>query len=188
MEATVPVLVLSGTVGAGKSTVLDEVHDLLSAAGVPHACVDCDALSLSWPARGRFNQDALLENLASVWLNFRTAGAERLAIAWVVEAPGDLLGIQQAVPGARITLCQLAAGETTRLARLRARELGAGLEWHLRRTVELQRILDAEPLAAFTVVNDGRTINAVALEVLERAGWAPTAGSQTASRTSSMRQ
>ena len=171
MEEIIPVLVLSGTVGVGKSTVLGEVHELLSAAGVPHACIDLDAFRLSWPSRGAFNQDAVLENLASVWANVRAAGAERLVIAGVVETPDDLLGIRRAVAGARITLCQLAAGEGTRLVRLRARELGSGLEWHLRRTVELQRVLDAAPLDAITVVNDGQPIRAVAREVLERTGW-----------------
>ena len=57
-------LILSGTVGVGKSTVLGEVHEVLAAARVPHACIDRDVLGLSWPVRGAFNQDAVFENLA----------------------------------------------------------------------------------------------------------------------------
>jgi hypothetical protein len=167
----VPLLALSGSVGVGKTTVLVEVHDLLSARGVPHACVERDALAYSWPERGYFNQDTVLENLAAVWANFRAAGAERLVVAGVVERPEDLAGFRRAVPGARITVCRLVAAEATRLERLRDRERGAGLEWHLHRTVELERVLEAARLDDFTVVNEDRPVRDVALEVLARAGW-----------------
>lgn len=173
----VPVLVLSGTVGVGKSTILAEIHDILGGARVPHACIDCDALALSWPPRGAFNQVTVFENLESVWTNAHAAGAERLVLASVVETLEDLDGYQRAVPGARITVCQLMAAEEVRLARLRARELGTGLDWHLSRTTELQQILDAVALHDFSVTNEGRSIRAVAGEVLMRAEWPAAADS-----------
>jgi hypothetical protein len=108
-----------------------------------------------------------------VWANFRAAGARRLVIAGVVERREDLAAYQQAVPGARIRLCELRASEQTRVARLRARELGIGLEWHVRRTTELQTILDGTALCDFVVSNEGRNVRDVALEVLIRAGWLP---------------
>ena len=173
--AAVPVLAISGPVGVGKSTVLVEIHDLLSAREVPHACVERHALAYSSPERGYFNEDVLAVNLASVWANFRAAGAERLVVAGVVERPEDLEVYRRAVPGARITVCRLTAAEDTRLERLRGREVGAGLDWHLARTVELERILDEVRLHDFAVSNDaGRPVREAALEVLARAGW--TAG------------
>jgi adenylylsulfate kinase len=175
--APVPVLALSGPVGVGKTTVLYEVHDVLSSHAVPHACIERDALSCSWPPRGYFNEDAALENLAAVWANFRAAGAGRLVIAGVVERREDLEGYRRAVPGARITVCRLTAPEATRVARLREREQGAGLAWHLERTVELERILDAVRLEDYTVVNEGRPLREIALEVLHRAGWLEPAAS-----------
>jgi hypothetical protein len=39
------------------------------------------------------------------------------------------------------------------------------------RARELQQVLDAAQLEDFTVVNDDRSVTAVAHEVLERAGW-----------------
>ena len=168
----IPVLAISGAVGVGKTTVLVEIHDLLSSRGVPHACVERDALAYSWPARGDYNEDAALENLAAVWANFRAAGAGRLVVAGVVEREEDLAGYRRAIPGAEITVCLLVAAEATRLARLRGRERGAGLDWHLERTVELERILASARLDDFTVSNEeGRPVREVALEVLARAGW-----------------
>ena len=171
--APVPLLALSGPVGVGKTTVLYEIHDILCERSVPHACVETDALTHSWPAQGYFNDVMGLRNLASVWANFRAAGAARLVVAGVVERAADLEGYRRAVPGAAITTCRLLASEATRLARLRTREHGAGLEWHLRRTVELERVLDAARLEDFVVANDeDRPLRAVAEEVLVRAGWA----------------
>jgi hypothetical protein len=169
----VPLLAISGPVGVGKSTVLVEMHDILATHEVPHACIERDALAYSWPPRGYFNEAAVLENLAALWANFRAAGAGRLAVAGVVERAADLDVYRRAVPGARITVCHLAAPEPTRIARLRGREVGAGLDWHLRRTVELERILETVQLHDFSVSNDDRPVADVAWEILVRAGWLP---------------
>ena len=40
----VPVLVLTGTVGAGKSTVAAAINDVLAERHIPNAAVDLDAL------------------------------------------------------------------------------------------------------------------------------------------------
>jgi dephospho-CoA kinase len=170
-EQSSPVLILSGTVGAGKSTILNEVHTLLERARVPHVCVDADALAMSWPARGAFNQIAVLDNLRSVWANARAAGAERLVLACVVESREDLDAYRRAVPGAQITVCQLVAPEEVRKSRLRQRELGAGLEWHLQRTEELRQILEDAAVHDFSVINDDRSVQDVAYEALARAAW-----------------
>ena len=170
-EHEVPFLIISGTVGVGKSTILDEIHDLLCSADSPHACIDVDALGRSWPRRGAFNRVSMLENLRSLWTNFHVAGALRLAVAGVVERSTDLAAYKHAVPGARITVCRLLASEPTRVARLHTREVGAGLEWHVQRTIELEAVLDAVALHDFEVLNEGRTVHDVALEVLGRVGW-----------------
>lgn len=41
-----PVLFLTGTTGAGKSTVTADVSEALAAAQVPHAALDLDGLSI----------------------------------------------------------------------------------------------------------------------------------------------
>jgi hypothetical protein len=55
--------------------------------------------------------------------------------------------------------------------------VGAGLQWHLRRSEELETILEAARLEDFMVSNDGRPVREVAIEVLTRAGrLAPASG------------
>ncbi len=170
-ETALPVLFLSGTVGVGKSAVLEEIHELLVRAKIPHACLDADALSMSWPTRGDFNEVAMLDNVASVWANARAAGATRLVIAGVVERRENRDAFRRAVPGAQLTVCQLVAPTEIRMSRLRQREQGAGREWHLQRTEELQNILDQAAAHDFAVSNDQRPLREVAREVLLRAAW-----------------
>jgi cytidylate kinase len=170
-NSPVPVLLISGTIGVGKTTVLNELHDLLCTADVAHTCIDADALALSWPRRSEFNRLAMLDNLASLWTNARRAGAQRCVIATVVERPENLNDFRDAIPNAELVLVQLIASETTRAARLRQREVGSSLEWHLQRTSELQQILDQADLAVLRIENDGRPPRDVALEVLSQAKW-----------------
>ena len=75
----VPLLVISGSMGTGKTTVLYEASDLLSEAGVAHAALDLDCLSVMHPQRGPRGQRLEFTNLAAVWPNYVASGAERLS-------------------------------------------------------------------------------------------------------------
>jgi hypothetical protein len=76
------------------------------------------------------------------------------------------------VPGAEVVVCRLVSAESLRVARLTARmPPGASLDWHLRRTVELDGILDERAAPDLVVDNGERDLRDVAEEVLRRAGW-----------------
>lgn len=173
MPGHLPVLAISGAVGVGKTSVLIELHDILAGERIPHGCVERDALSYSWPPQGRFNEMIVERNLACVATTFLEAGAARLSIAGVIEGPADLDVYRRCIPSAEIQVCRLAADLNLRRQRLRGREKGAGLDWHLARTAELDTILDAARIEDFSVENGDRPLREVALEVLTRAGWPP---------------
>ena len=80
-------LLLTGTVGVGKTSVAEAVGDLLREAEVPNAVVDVDWLRAAWPPPpgDPFNQAVALRNLAAVGANYLDAGAARLVLAGVVE-------------------------------------------------------------------------------------------------------
>jgi len=169
----IPVLALSGSVGVGKTSTLIEIHDILEKREVPHGCVERDALGYSWPPQGRFNERIVELNLSCVVRTFLAAGAERLVIAGVIETPDDLSVYHRCIPNAEIQVCRLTAELDLRRERLRSREKGAGLNWHLERTAELDDILDKARTDHFSVDNGDRMLRDVALEVLARAGWLP---------------
>ena len=165
------VLAISGSVGVGKTSVLIELHDILESEKIPHGCVERDALGYSWPAEGRFNEGMVERNLSCLIPNFLEAGATYLVIAGVIETPADLEVYRRCIPNAEIQVCRLTADLDLRRERLRVREKGAGLDWHLDRTVELDGILDTVKIEDFCVDNGDRPLREVALEVLARVGW-----------------
>ncbi|PYS86206.1 MAG: hypothetical protein DMF62_16620 [Acidobacteria bacterium] len=171
MSGHIPVLAISGPVGVGKTSVLIELHDVLSNLQVPHGCVERDALGYSWPESGPFNERMIERNLARVVSNFIDAGAAYLLIAGVIENSEHLSSYSRCIPNAHIQICRLTADLEIRRERLRSREKGAGLNWHLNRTVELDGILDKAKIEDFTVDNGDRRLRDVAFEVLDRTGW-----------------
>lgn len=173
-QTPVPLLVISGSLGAGKSTVLSEASDLLAEAGVPHAAIDLDALAVMHPRTDPHGESLAFANLAAVWPNYADAGATRLLIARVVENREDLDRYRAAVPGAEPVVCRLTAPLATMRERLRLREPGMFLQSALARAEELDAILRRASVEDFAVDNGpGRRITDVAREVLTRAGWLP---------------
>ena len=189
---SVPVILITGPVGVGKSSVLGEIQGLLKGAGMRFATVDLDALSYCYPpTRGddRFRTKLTFRNLAAVWRNFRAAGAERLVLAQVLESRAELVRYRRAVPGAEMTVVRLRASVPTLRERIDRREVGLGRTWHRRRAVELARIMDRTPVEDLLVETDGRRVNPIAREILRRTGWLATerprapAGPRLSSRT-----
>jgi hypothetical protein len=181
----VPTLLITGTTGAGKSTVAAEISDVLADLRVPNAAVDLDALVWQWPSTSEWNSDLMFENLASLWPNYQAHGATRLVLARVLEDRGELDRYRAAVPGAEITVCRLTAPESLRIDRLEGRmPPGPSRDWHVGRTVELERILGRLAPEDFAVDNGDRPVRDVALEVLTRAGWV---SSKDSSRPAALR-
>ena len=172
MNGKVPVLILSGSMGSGKSTVLSEASDLLAEAGVAHAAIDLDWLSIMHPLQGVYGEELMFRNLAAIWPIYTAAGAERLLVARVVEDRSELQRYREAVPGAEPIVCQLTASIEIMRQRLHLREPGMFQEGALARSEALATILEHGHAEDFRVDNDGdRPIIEVSNEVLSRAGW-----------------
>ncbi len=171
--ARTPVLLITGPVGVGKTTIANEVSALLEEAAMPHACVDMDQLRCAYPRPpdDRFNSALGLRNLGDVWANYHAAGARRLILADVLESRANLLGYEAAIPGADILVVRLRASVASLAARVQQREVGAGLDWHLRRSAELAAQMEREGVEDIVVETDGRGLAELAREVLERSGW-----------------
>ena len=179
MPEHIPVMVVTGPVGVGKTTIATEISALLAEAGIPHACVDMDGLRDAWPAPpdDRFNSALGLRNLAAIWRNFQAAGTQRLILADVVEQRSDLDGYRAAVPGAEVTLVRLRASVATLEERVERREAGVGRDWHLHRAAELAAQMDHDALEDLLIETDGRSPDDIAREILTRSAWLPATDS-----------
>jgi hypothetical protein len=104
MTAPVPVLVITGPVGVGKSTIAAEAAWLLRQADVPHALVDLDRIEQSWPvpADDPGNERVSHRNLACMWATSARSGGCRRALEDsepVTLVPRTVDGSSLACPG-----------------------------------------------------------------------------------------
>ena len=157
MSGKVPLLVISGSMGAGKSTVLSEASDLLAGPGKAHAAIDLDWLAVMHPQQGEYGSRLMFANLAAVWPIYAAAGAERLLVAPVVENRSELRFYQQAIPSAEPVLCYLTASIETMQERLRIREPGMFQEEAVARAAELAIELADGGAEDFTIDERCRT-------------------------------
>jgi hypothetical protein len=169
---TVKVLVISGSMGAGKTTVLGEASDLLAARAIPHAAIDLDAVTAVLLPDDSARQLAT-RNLAAIFGNFVSAGIERVLLAVAVESRRDLEALSAAMSHPELVVCRLLARPETMERRIRLREPGMQQEAFVARSRALDAILNAAKVEDFTRPNDDGDVSAVAVDVLRRAGWIP---------------
>ena len=164
------VIAISGSMGSGKTTVLGEASDLLEAAGIPHAAIDLDAVSVHLlPDADSRRVDA--GNVASLVRNCAAAGIDNFLMAVAVEDRRSLRDLREAIGEAEVTVCRLTAAPATMAARVRRREPGMRQNEFVTRSRALDEVLSTAALEDFTIENDGRNVTAVARELLARAGW-----------------
>ena len=164
-------IVLSGGMGSGKTTVMAEASDLLKARGIVHAAIDLDALGIAQLPSGAAD-DFQYRNLASLAGNYAAAGVERLLLAAAVEDRAMLERIRAALPAHEVRVCRLRAPLATLQSRVRRREPGMLQETLVARAAELETLLDRAGCEDFTLENhDGASVTRVATELLRRAGW-----------------
>ena len=174
----VHVVVISGSMGSGKTTVMAEASDLLTASRVAHAAIDLDALGVGYLPDDTWN-DLTYRNLASLCANHRVAGVTRLLIAEAVENRAELDLIRNAIPDSEILVCRLKARLATMQQRVLTREPGLLQERLAARVAALEAMLDTAGLEDFVVENDNRSVTEVAHRILVRAGWlSPISGAK----------
>lgn len=164
------VLVISGSMGAGKTTVLGEASDLLSAAAIPHAAIDLDGIAaVHVPPAVAATIRA--QNLRSLAEHFRAAGIARMLIAEAVESRESRDWLRATIDAEMLRVCRLRAAVATMQQRIRLREPGMLQQAFVERVLTLEEALDAGGVEDYSVTNDARPVTEVAREVLRRADW-----------------
>jgi chloramphenicol 3-O-phosphotransferase len=158
------VLVLTGAPGAGKSSVLEALSDLLADDGVGHGCLEAEQLAWGHPW---LSQARCCEQLAAIARLQRGFGRTLFLVTVTAETAGDLRGVLDAfAPSRALTIC-LVAAPATHADRVLAREPASWtgrerLADHARDLAARVQALDGIDLRIDT---DGRTAEDVAREV-----------------------
>lgn len=165
-----PVVVITGPVGAGKSTVGAALAEELERRGIAHGMIDLDYLRWCWPVPpdDRFHSQLGLRNLAAVSAAYREAGATCLVLIDVVEHRNQIADYQRAVPGAQVTIVRLRVPMAVIERRLRGRNTGESLTWHLARAPELERIFDQNRVEDLAIDCGERSAEEIAIEIADR--------------------
>lgn len=170
-DPAVSLLLLTGGMGAGKSSVLTEASDLLAQQKIVHAAIDVDALGVAFLPGAVACDEVMYANLHLLCQNYRQRGVHNFLLARAIENAAQKELCRNVVSASRVTVCRLTASESTLLERVKTRETGILQQQLLARVTELNSILDNAQLEDFSVSNENRSLTEVALEILLRAGW-----------------
>jgi len=166
-------LLLTGGLGAGKTTVALAVGEALERAGVPGVVVDLDWLCWAWGPQLSDDgvHDLLCRNLAAIVPNLLAAGAERLVLARGLLHARDVDALRAALGAIPLTVVRLTASDDAARRRLQARDDGEQLAEHL---AELENFeAKVHHAAGDAPAVDTTTIDpvAAAVEVLRLVDW-----------------
>lgn len=167
-------VVVNGSYGVGKSSVLDHLADRMASAGRPFSLFDVDWFHRSWPVAADDPDNVVVEarNLAAVWANYRAAGPRQPFLAGVLRTPADRSRLSDAF-WLSVWSVRLEAAPEVAEARLRGRyraEQASTLDRHLERHLALARELAEADLDHAVIATDELTPAQVADEVLRLSG------------------
>ena len=158
-QTVVPLLLLCGAPGAGKSSVAWEIYFSLVRSGEPVANLDLDVVGYGPPPSSFGTFEMKVRNLGSIWRNYQAAGARSFVVSGLGAVESEVETCARAVPGSVPTVCVLTVTETEQRARIfrRARreyssEHGGGSTSQTPEALERFATAAAEELAAFEVI------------------------------------
>lgn len=168
----IPAVVVTGPVGAGKTTTVDALSTLLGAVPLRHVAIDMDHLRWVYPEPEGDRFGALLgyRNLAAIWPNLLEVGVRCAILADVVESREQVRAYEAAMPGAEVTVVRLHVAPEEIARRLHDRETPESIAWYLRRAPELQGIMEREGVGDIVVDVGTHDPLAIAREIMEKTG------------------
>ena len=164
-------LIITGTMGAGKTAVLGEASDILALRHITHAAIDLDALGLAHLPSAAGSDGVMYRNLQSVCRNYSSLGVRRFLLARAMEDRAELELCRGAVSAKNTVVCRLTASIGTMEHRVKMRDPGVSRPRYVARVAELNVILDRARLEDFTITSENRSLTEVAHEMLAKSGW-----------------
>jgi hypothetical protein len=100
-------LIISGSMGAGKTSVLGEASDILALRRISHAAIDLDALGLVLiESTSDHGDEMMYRNLQCVSANYAALGVTRLLLARAIESRAELERYRTVVSANHTVVCR----------------------------------------------------------------------------------
>lgn len=166
-------VLVTGAYGSGKSSVIDEIAELLEGAGLSYGAIDLDWLMwFDADLDDAAHEQVFLRNLAAVVGNYLDAGVERFLMAGAIRDEAALTALRRAVPvPLRVVRLEVPLPEIE--ARL-GPAVTAGRQDDLRVAREWIAASTGVGIEDVTIANN-RPIRQTALEIIEWLDWPPAA-------------
>jgi hypothetical protein len=175
--AGVPLLLIIGPPGVGKSSAARQLTRLLEDGRIACAFVDRDGFGMD----GLLDEDPLVA-LQPMLRSCVAGGAERLVVAWRIESDAELSRFRASLTWAQITVCRLHAGTEALLDRIAASEQSFQ-RLHLQSmALEMAPRLERQAFEDILLATDDASAQLVAVRALRHwmttqpPGGAPAAG------------
>lgn len=174
MGSSIPVVVVTGTIGVGKTAIAMTMSEILHDRGIRHGLLEVDWLGEVYPApnpEDPYSTRFAMKNLAAIWPNFLEVGITRAIVTMTLENLQEKADLEDALEPASVTVVRLEASSETRAGRIEKRELGVLRDLFLQKTDPLAAQMESLGIGDLVVSNEGRTPQDVATEILERLDW-----------------
>jgi hypothetical protein len=181
-----PLLLVCGPSATGKSSVAWEIYWTLGRAGAPVAHLDLDGVGYGPPPSAFGTWEMKIANAASLWQNYRAAGARCLVVSGLPALREQIENATRALAGTSPTVCVLTVSPAEQSERIlrRARGLYAverGGASSVQTTEALAQTVaaaareltdDVEPIPGSVVIDTvGISVSEIARVLLEKTGW-----------------
>lgn len=176
MQNDIAAVALTGTIGAGKTTLAEAISEELHERSQRHALIDLDWLGQVYPApegHDPFGYELALQNLEAIWPSFLATGIHRAVIAGTLLNQDQRDRLHAAIGGVAMAVALVKTPQAALEDRIRRRNSGPLRDDFLARTAHVAREIDAANIHDFTVPNHGRAPREVAREVLRTLNWIP---------------
>src|SRR5258708_33343779 len=91
-------LIITGTMGAGKTAVMGEASDILTRHQIVHAAIDLDALGLAHLPSAAPSDGVMYDNLRFISRNYAASGVQRFLVARAIEDNAQLKLCRDIIP------------------------------------------------------------------------------------------
>lgn len=173
-NTAVPVAIITGTIGAGKSTVAALASEVLHNLGIKHGLLEVDWLEGVYPPADPNDPHSTafsMKNLQAIWPNFLDAGISRAIATMTLESHDELHSLLRALGHPDSTVVVLEASQASCEARIKSREHGDLRDLFLRKTGEIAETMRRMEIGDVVILNEDRDPVETAKDVLKNLGW-----------------